>query len=280
MKRALLYGLAAVIVIVVGAVVLLYSNLDSIVKAAVEDVGSRATKTKVTLDSVDLSPTSGEGKLRGFRMGNPEGFKSDDAMRFGEVGVKLDVASLTKDIIVIKEVMIVAPQVTYEVGNGGISNIGTIQKNVDGFTKSTTGRPAGGGEAPGGASKPEAGKAEGAKKVIIENLYVRDGKVGASATMLGSQQLTAPLPAIHLKDIGKDKGGATPAEVAEKLIAAISQAATRAASSVGMDKMMDRAREGAEGARRMLEGGAGDATKKIEEGSKGVGDAVKGLLGR
>lgn len=260
MKRALLIGVIAVVVVVGGAVVFLYSSIDSIVKAAVEEVGSRATQTKVTLDSVKISPTSGEGALNGFRMGNPTGFKTDNAMRFNTVSVKLDVGSLTKDAILIKEVVIAGPQITYELGGGG-SNIATIQKNVDAFAKSM-------GAGQGGGAKQEPAK-DGGKKVIIENLYIRDGKIGVAASMLGGKQMDASLPTIHLKDIGKDKGGATPAEVADKVLTSISSSASKVVSSLGVDKMMDKAKEGAEGAK-----------KALEEGGKGVGDKVKGLFGR
>lgn len=270
MKRALLIGIGVVVVIIVGAVVFLYSNLDSIVKAAIESVGSQATQTSVTLDSVKISPTSGEGTLKGFKVGNPAGFKSDNAMRFGEVSVKIDVGSVTKDVIVIREVVIAGPQVTYEINDQGGSNISTIQKNVDSFSKSM-----GGGQA--GTAKPAPEKEGGGKKVIIENLYVRDGRVNVAAAFLGGKEMGASLPAIHLTNIGKDKGGATPAEVADKLLTSISQSAAKAVSSLGVDKMM---KQGVEGAQKMMQGGAGEAKKALEGGTKGVGDAVKGLFGK
>ena len=270
MKRALLIGVAAVVVIVVGAVVFLYSNLDSIVKAAIENVGSQATQTKVTLDSVNISPTSGEGSLKGFKMGNPTGFRTDSAMRFGEVSVKIDVGSVTSNVIVIKEVVIGAPQVTYEIDTQGGSNISAIQKNVDAFAKSMgAGQP--------GAAKPEATKESGGKKVVIDNLYIRDGKVSVAAAFLAGREMGASLPTIHLTNIGKDKGGATPAEVADKVLSSISQSATKAVSQLGIDKMM---KQGVEGAQKMMQGGAGDAKKAIESGTKGVGDTVKGLFGK
>ena len=40
-------------------------NLDSLVKDAIETHGSKITKTGVTQDKVELSPTSGAGNLRG-----------------------------------------------------------------------------------------------------------------------------------------------------------------------------------------------------------------------
>ena len=261
--KKLLIGLAVVVVVVVGGVVYFASNIDSIIKTAVEDVGSEATKTKVTLNEVKLSITSGEGALRGFRMTNPAGFKTAEAMRFGEVSVKVDTDSVTKDVIVIKEVVIAAPQITYELAGGG-SNIQTIQKNVDAFAKSM---------GAGGGGQQPAEKSDGGKKVIIEHLYVRDGKIGVSAAFLAGKQMNVPLPNIHMTDIGKKKGGASPAEVADQLLSKISQAATGAVSGLGLDKMMGSAKDAAAGA-------AEGATKTLEGAGKGIGDTLKGVFGK
>lgn len=71
MKRGLLVGALAVVVVVVIGVYLLLSNLGSIIKAVVEGVGSDATLAQVTLDQTDVSITSGRGALRGLTVGNP-----------------------------------------------------------------------------------------------------------------------------------------------------------------------------------------------------------------
>lgn len=269
MKKVLI-GLAVVVIIIAGGVYYFVSNLDSIIKAAVEDVGSEATKTKVTLNDVKISLTSGEGALRGFQMGNPAGFKTKEAMRFGEVNVKVDTGSVTKDVIVIKEVVIAGPEITYELA-GGSSNIQTIQKNVDAYAKSM---------GAGGGGQKAAGDSSGGKKVVIENLYVRNGKIGVSADFLAGKQMNVPLPTIHMKDVGKKQGGATPAEVADQLLTQISRSATTAVSSLGLDKMMDKAKDAAAGAGKMLEGGASGAQKSLEGTTKGIGDSIKGMFGK
>jgi len=268
--KKLLIGLAVLVVVVVGVVAYVVLNSGSIVKAAIENVGSEATKTKVTLNDVKISLTSGEGSLIGFRMGNPTGFKTQEAMRFGEVSVKVDTGSVTKDVIVIKEVVIAQPQITYELAGGG-SNIQTIQKNVDEFAKKMG--------AGGGGQKP-AEKSAGGKKVIIDNLYVRGGKIGVSAAFLAGKQMNVPLPDIHMKDIGKKKGGASPAEVADQLLSQISKSATGAVSGLGLDKMMGAAKDAASGAGKMLESGAGGAQKTLEGATQGIGDSIKGVFGK
>ncbi|NKB54975.1 MAG: hypothetical protein GKS00_01425 [Alphaproteobacteria bacterium] len=256
MKKGLLIGGGVLIVVIAVGVYWFASNLDSLIKTAVETYGSEITKAEVTLDEVEISPTSGAGSLRGLVMGNPSGFKSDNAFSLGEVSVSIDTGSLGSDTIVIKEVVIGAPAVTYEIGANG-SNIDAIRKNVESYV----------GGSGGGSS---GGEKEGETKLIIENLYVRDGKVNVSATALGGKSLGAPLPTIHLKDIGKKSDGATPGEVADQVIKAVSNGATKAVGTLNLDKV--------------LGGAAKDAMEKgkgvIEKGKDSVGGTLKNLLNK
>lgn len=70
--------------------VVLVSNLDSIIKTAVEEVGSEATQAKVTLSEVEISADEGKAALRGFSVSNPAGFETPSAFKLGEVAVTLD----------------------------------------------------------------------------------------------------------------------------------------------------------------------------------------------
>ncbi len=272
MKKGLLIGGGVVVVIIVAVVIFVISSLDSLIKTAVEEFGSKVTKTQVTLNEVEIS-TSGKGTLRGFTMGNPAGFKTPSAAKLGEISIDLDVASATSDTVIIHEIVLAGPEITYEIGSGG-SNFDAIQKNVKEFT--------GGGSkgGSGGAQKEAAAEEEGGKKLIIENLYIRGGKISVSAGFLAGKSMTVPLPDIHLKDIGKDKGGATPGEVIEKIMAQVSKSAGSAVSSLNLGKAMDAAKEGVAGAKKMLESGAGGATETLEKAGEGIGGALKGIFGK
>ena len=124
-------------------------------------------------------------------MGNPAGFKADKAMSFGAVSVKIDMDSVTKDVIVIKEVVISGPDITYEYADGK-DNFDVIQKNVEAFAMEM-----------GAGGKKDAKDDKGGKKLIINHLYVRDGKVAISAGLLAGKEITVSLRTIYLKDIGK-----------------------------------------------------------------------------
>jgi len=253
--KKILIGLLIVIVIVAAGLFYLWQGRDRFIKTAIEEAGSRATQVSVTLKQVDTGNVlDGAVALRGLVVGNPAGFKTDSAFKLGEVSVKVDPASVMSDTIVVKEVVIAAPQVTYEFGANG-SNIGTIQKNVE--------KLAGGSS--GGGSSSDSGSS---KKIVVENLYVRDGKVNVSADFLQGKQTGTNLPTIHLKDIGKSSGGATPTQVAEQVIDAIAKSATSAVSKLDVGAIKDAL--GKELGAKM-----GDMQKTLEQGSGGAGDMIK-----
>lgn len=254
MKRGLLIGGAVLIVVIVAAVYFLIAGLDELVRAAVEQAGSKVTQVEVTLDKAEVKPTEGRAALRGLEVGNPAGFRTDNAFKMGSINVTIDTATVTQDPIVIKEVVVAGPEVTYELGTEG-SNIDAIKRNVERY---------GSGEKKAEAEGP---------KVIIENLYVRDGKVNVSAVPLGGKSMTASLPEIHLKDIGKDKGGASHGEVAEKVMAALTSRVDGFVSGLDLSGVF----EGVKDVPKALEGLAGGSMEKAGEAAKGAGDAAKGV---
>lgn len=261
MKRKFLIGAGGIVALGIVAIVVVFFFLGSLVKTAVETAGSEVTKTKVTLADADVDLSSGKGTLTGFKMANPSGFKSDSAFRFGEVSVTVDTSTLGQDPIVIKEVLIDGPRITYEIGESG-SNIDQIKKNVEAFQKTMGGGgSSSGGEGPG---------------LIIENIYLKNGKVSVMASQLLGKTLDADLPDIHLKDIGKKEGGASPGEVASQTIDAVLAQVTSLVGSIDLSSITDGLGENAAGAVKALSKGAGDATKAIGEGAGDTSGAVEG----
>ncbi len=59
--KKILIGLVVLVVIVAAGVFVFPGNLNDIVRAAVEKVGSDMTQTNVTLNEVDIEITSGKG---------------------------------------------------------------------------------------------------------------------------------------------------------------------------------------------------------------------------
>ncbi len=162
MKRWVLIGGGLIVLIAIVVLYFVFSSLDSLIVAAVEKFGSQITQTEVRLKEAKVSVTSGEGALRGLSMGNPKGFKTGNALRLGEISLKLDVGTVTKDPVVIKEIVISAPQVTYEFGPNG-SNIDAIKRNINAYVGKGKDKPIEKGTAKNGKKK------EG-RKLVIEHL--------------------------------------------------------------------------------------------------------------
>ena len=187
-------------------------------------------------------------------IGNPKGFKTNHAFKVGTVRVVVDRGTLASDVIHIKEITIDAPDIIYEKGKGG-SNFDVIQKNV---------AEAANDKGKTEKSETDADKGEG-PKLVIDNLYIRNAKVAFSASFLGGKVIPIPMPDIHLKDIGKEKKGASPADVAKKVIDTLTGSITGAVAGINMDAIKKQTEAITEGAKGALE----DVTK-----------GIKGLFGK
>jgi hypothetical protein len=210
-KKWIFIGCGALVIIVVLLLVLGISNLGPIIKEAVNAHGPGITKTDLRLGDVGISIFSGEAKLKKFHMGNPKGFKSASAMDVGSIYVDLDEGSLTEDTIIIDKVEVVDPEITYEKA-GIIDNFKAILNNVK--------KSVGGG---GSSKKKQPEKKEGKeKKFLIRDFILKNGKVKlALSSIPGGKSISAALPDIHLKDVGKENGGASAAQLFEQVLAAI-----------------------------------------------------------
>ena len=114
MKRVLIIGGLVLVIVLTILIYSVFMSLDMIVEAAIETYGSEVTQTSVTVEEVRINVTDGQGIVKGLRVGNPRGFTTDHAFRLGEIHLVLDVGTITKDPVIVKEIRIVKPAVTYE----------------------------------------------------------------------------------------------------------------------------------------------------------------------
>ncbi|TXH90203.1 MAG: hypothetical protein E6Q78_04445 [Rhodoferax sp.] len=233
MKKMLLVLVALLLVAVGVGVFWLRGNLDNLVAQAIRDYGSAMTQTQVQVDKVKIQTTDGHGELLGLFIGNPKGFKTPHALKAERVELEVDVATLASDVIVIKKVAILAPDVVYEKGEA-MTNFDALQKNIAQYL---------------GPQKPKPGEKE--KKFIVQDFVVRDAKAQASAAFMDGKTVTVPLPDIHLRDLGKAKGGATAGELAAEMTAAVK---AQLSGAVSFDKLMKSAGNALDKAGKAIKG--------------------------
>ncbi len=229
MKRGYKIGAGVVVAVILATIVSLVVFIDPLAKSAIEGLGSKMTGTKVTVAHVDISPLTGRGTLRGLRVGNPAGFKTESAFSVGEIRIAIDSESLTKDVVVIEEILIDAPRITYELGSDG-SNFDAIQKNIERFFFGAAHAGEKKQTAAGKAGKQDPGK----RKLVITTFIIRGGRINVGATVFQGRKLTVALPRIHINNIGRRKGGASPGEVAQEVFAEVAGKVKRAVAPLGI----------------------------------------------
>lgn len=230
MKKILLGLIVVILLAVAGVAWWLYKERDSLIADAIRTYGPQILGVSVKLGGVKTDVANQSAAIHGLVIGNPPGFQTSHALSLGAVSLKLDIASLTRDVILIREISIVNPDVTYEHKSGG-SNLDVIQRNVERNIAEKTAALGIGKDDQKGAKDKGPGK-----KFIIEHVYIKDAKADVSADILKGKALSVPIADLHLTDIGKKTNGATAGEAAKQIVAAITANVTKAANSaIGID---------------------------------------------
>src|SRR5256885_2172959 len=113
MKKLIARIVLVLVVLLIVAVGVSIYFLGSLVKKGVETVGPEITRTEIKLDGATLSLLSGSGKLKGLFVGNPQGFKTASAIKVGSVSVGVAPGSIFSDKIRVREINVVAPEITF-----------------------------------------------------------------------------------------------------------------------------------------------------------------------
>jgi hypothetical protein len=206
MRKAAL-AVAALLVLAALGVYWAYNSLDVIVKLALEHYGPEVAGVSVEVGEVNISPRDGRGSLKGVEIGNPAGFSAPHAARLGQIALALDPGTVRAPLVVIHEIAIDAPAITYERGKGG-TNLDAIQRNIAAYV----GRSASSG------GSDDARGADTRRRFVIEKLAIRGGTVTMTNPGLKGQGVSFDLPDIELRDVGKGGGGVTASEAANLVV--------------------------------------------------------------
>jgi len=207
MKKILIRVGIGLLLLIILAVLGISFFLDGAVKRGVETVGPMLTKVPVKLDAVTLSLWSGSGKMKGLNIGNPEGYKTPQAILVGSASLSLKPASVFSDKVIINKIEVESPDVTFEMSGLRANNLSKILANLSEST--------GGKDTNAAAAKSEPGES---KKLQVDDFVITGAKLHLSATLLGGQSYTATIPDIHLSKLGQGPEGITTAELTKLVL--------------------------------------------------------------
>lgn len=223
MKKTLFMLFSGIIILIAVGGVFFFMQMDSIAKQAIEKYGSVILGTQVTVGSVSITPTSGEGSVTLLKIRNPAGFALDYAFSMNSTHVKIDPQSMTSDIVIIDEVVMDDPDIVYEVNEHG-NNFGILRVNANDYL-----------------SKGERHATEGmiaSKQVIIKDFYLRNGKVKVIAPSMQNQSFTVSLPTIHLSNLGKDQGKGNLPQIMQQVVSIITNSVVSAVGNVTLQNFV------------------------------------------
>lgn len=246
--KKLIKILVVLVVLLVVAVFVASFFIGSIIKTGVETVGPKVAKVPIKLDGANLSLLGGSGGMSGLVVGNPEGYKSESAIKVGKVNLAVVPGSVLADKLVIKSIEVRSPEITLE---GGLTenNLTKIQKNIQEFVGA-----GGGKKADGGGDKGDQGAS---KKLQVDDFLISGARV--NAVVLG-KSITVPIPDIHFTNLGQGPEGITAGDLMTK---AFNDVITEALSAVA----------------KSATGAVGDAAKgatdSLNKATKGIGDLFK-----
>lgn len=219
--------IALLLVIIIAGVIYVAMNLGDLIKQGIEEYAPPIVGTSVTVDSVNIMPFTGSGGINDFNVGNPEGFGDGNALSLGEISISIDPTSLTKDVIVIDQILIDSPVINFIQLKNNSTNFTTLLDNVNKSTASADNKQATQPE-PVADSDTDTG-AE--KKFIIKTFDLKNAQLSATIALLGDKAISLTLPNIHLEGIGEKSGGQHAAGIAknigDKLTKAITDAVTK-----------------------------------------------------
>jgi hypothetical protein len=265
----LAFALLLVILVVFGG--------GSLLRAGIEKGTAAATGLPTEVESASLGVLRGRVGVRGFRLGNPPGFRSPSAFAVGRVSVDASLLSLLTDTVVVESIEILEPELTIELSGRG-TNIGEILDRFEGKGGSGDGKEPSGGE--GGPSGSGGGK-----KLRVAEVRIRGAKVHVAASGLAAVQTTITLGDLTLHELGGGAKGKEPTlpQLVARILGSLALAAAREGGDLSsrLAEILRRetSRPLLEGLRRDLDAAThGSVDKAVQEIDRAVGGKISDLL--
>lgn len=268
MKRRYKILWLLILLLIGGVWAAMSTDWQSLVRSLVRKYGTQAVGTSVNIGKINLSLLDGKGGVSNITVANPKGYSSDHIIELGNVSVNVDTKSLTEKTIVINEIRVDAPKITYEILDLRHNNVKDILQNLQ---KSS---------APAQKSETKGGKKDegAARQVAIRKLVIADGAVLVVSNMLGSSQsLSVPLPTVTIKNIGSENQGVTIEEGLSRVFRELLNNTINIVSAVDLSKVIGSVGDVAQNTVAEASQAAETAFKGVGDTVKGVGDGVKGL---
>jgi hypothetical protein len=267
MKKTIYAIIIMVVIGIAASIYYVFSNLDAIVKAAIESYGSDAVKTSVRVEDVAIRLTEGAATINDLTIANPDGFTTPLAFSLGEITVDINLEKTDQSQIAIDAINIIAPEVFYEINAERKGSLNVLKDNLG----------IGAGQ-PGDSSADTRTGADDSVPVRLDiaRFEFREASLNAMVAPLNNKRYELKLPALVVTDL---KG--TPQQISRQLLDRLIDHAENEIRRQGLDQELAeikaRAQQKIDEKKAELEQ---QADERIDEQKEKAEDKLKNLLGR
>ena len=218
--KGIVITLIVTVILIAAVVIYFLTNLNMIVKMAIEKYGTEAIQTTVRVKSINIQLREGSAFINGLTVANPEGFETPLAFSLGKTGADIDLASLKTDEIGIEDIVVEAPEIFVEINRENKNNLNELMKNLPkGSTK----------------AKPAEGKKEQKEvKLFIHHLIFEKGKIFAKVVPL-NKDYELNMPKVEMRNL---RG--TPQEITKQIIQKLGRVAVNEVQRKGVGQAADK----------------------------------------
>ena len=234
--------------------------VGAVIKHIAGEAVPKLTGTKFEIGDLGLNLYSGSVKVGALKLWNPANYHDEYAFTVDSFSLDLDMSTLNSGMVVVKDVTIDGVYATYVKADGKY-NFDIIVDNAK--SASNTVQPA---DVAADATVPETRVEKRETKVVIDRLTIKNVKVKYGFIVI-------PVPVdIVLTDLGRDSGGVSIIEVANKIGNSVLNGVVSV--GVGLESLGKGSLDvGGQGLKS-----AGESLKGAGKFLKNVGDDLKGLF--
>lgn len=210
------WAILIIVLLVVVAGIVLYTNLNGIVRSTVQSQSQKSLNLPTQLASANLSLFGGSLSLNGYQVSNPTGFSQSDMLSLDRISVKVNYGQLRKEPIHIENIEIDGPKLLLERAGTKLN----LQAAMDQMPQSEPSQPS----ADTSSSEP--------LKIIIDKLTIADAQVVIKPNLPGlPEQYTLSIPSVVMENIGTGEDAQNGAAIKEIVMKVSTTLASKATES-------------------------------------------------
>jgi|GEM_PF-1289831 len=242
-------------VLMVGLV--LFLNMGSLAKTAIEKIASDTLGVPVTLATLDIKLAEKTITVTGLNVTSPKGFKKPSVIKVGRINIAAE--SLSPELLVFKQIAVEGTNINLEVTEQA-TNITTIRNNVDSKA----------------AAKPASADQKAPPKVIIRELLFNGMKLNPSMTMAGGDLKPVEISNLRMTNIGDKQQGVLASEAIAVILETITKTSMQASMQAGFLQGMS---TDALGDIKNQLGMPANFKEQAKQGIDNLTSGIKGLFG-